>query len=83
MLGGTCEFPDDFILLRNRHLPLISCALMLEGRATPRHFRGKRHDRRALLDCEAQWLSLLPARRFPPRQFRAINYLLPVHPLGN
>jgi hypothetical protein len=30
MLGGTCEFPDDFILLRNRHLPLISCALMLE-----------------------------------------------------
>jgi hypothetical protein len=40
---------------------------MLElGRVTPRHFRGKRHDRRALLDCEAQWLSLCPVRRFPP-----------------
>jgi len=26
-LGGTCEFLYGCILLRNRHLPLLSCAL--------------------------------------------------------
>ena len=43
MLGGTHEFVYGFILLRNRHLPLLSYALIMEvGPVTGAgNFRGK------------------------------------------
>jgi hypothetical protein len=48
MLEGTHEFVYGFILLRNRHLPLLSYALIMEvGPVTGAgNFRGKRYDRR-------------------------------------
>ena len=50
MLGGTREFRYGCVLLRDRHLPLLSCALMMEvgpviGAA---NFRGKQRPRYAL-----------------------------------